>query len=272
MKKHLYLALLFAIIFLLTACDVGHNNETESPANSSVYSIYDIISTTETENSGIDIYGSIDGDWAVYQNSQELVERANLVLIGKVTGISFQMLDTRDSETIGDDIDDMYYNLYTLYDVDVITLYKGDAKKSIQVRVMGGLIDYQVDEQLEILALYNKQYIPILEENLEYKTGETYLFVLHQHMDFAPTPLNITQSSYNLYNPFAKYAIDSHTLDDSYYSKTVDDFDNPIISAKDVISVFGQDKWEVFWSQWQKDNPNWETWINKNAIDKTVTD
>jgi hypothetical protein len=256
MIKYVCLVILLVTFFSSAACDSNSANTNK-----------DKNITTETLNQNSDIYGSINGDWPVYQNANELVESADLVFTGKVTGISFQMLDMRDIETIGDDeTGDRYYDLYTLYDVDILTPYKRELMQSIQVRMMGGLMDYHVEEQLKILAQYNKQYVPVLEERLEYKIGETHLFVLHQYMDITPTPLNLTQGSYNLHNPFEKHTVGMYDLDDSYYSKTVDALGNPIISAKDVILTFGQDKWESFWAQWQKENPDWETWLNRDTV------
>ncbi|MCL1851517.1 MAG: hypothetical protein FWF88_00590 [Peptococcaceae bacterium] len=43
-------------------------------------------------------------------------------------------------------------------------------------------------------------------------------------------------------------------------------------SAKDVISTFGQDKWDAFWTQWQKDNPDWETWLDKAAVEDALAE
>lgn len=260
MKKFLSLVTLLVTAFSLAACSSNLTNSTK-----------DNITATATKKPGTDIYGTIHGDWPVYQNASELVESAKLVFTGRVTGISFQMLDLRDTETIGDEVGNQYYDLYTLYDVDIITPYKGETRKSIQVRMMGGLMDYQVEKQLEILAQYNKQFIPILEEHIDYKIGETYLFVLHQYMDVTPTPMNLTQGAYNLHDPFEKHTIGTYDLDDSYYTKTADDYGNPVISAKDVILTFGQDKWESFWAQWQKDNPDWETWLNKDAVERALT-
>ena len=257
MKKFLSLVTLLVTALSLAACSGNLANP-------------DGITAAETKEPGTNIYGTIQGDWPVYQNASELVDSAKLVFTGRVTGISFQMLDLRDPETIGDDIDDWHYNLFTMYDVDIITSYKGEARKSIQVRMMGGLKDYQVEEQLELLAQYNKQYIPILEGHVEYKVGETYLFVLHQYMDVSPTPMNLTQGAYNLHDPFKKYTIGSYDLDDSYYIKAVDDYGNPIISAKDVILTFGREKWESFWVQWQKDNADWETWLDKEAVERAL--
>lgn len=85
------------------------------------------------------------------------------------------------------------------------------------------------------------------EKYTGYKIGETYLFVLYQYETGIPTILNFDQSSYNMHNPFEE----QHNM-----------------TAKDIISTFGQDKWDIYWNQWKADNSNWETWIDKEMLKK----
>lgn len=149
------------------------------------------------------------------------MSNSNLILIGKVTGILFEMLDAKTAEAPTEKTEERDHYFHTIYDIDVITSYKGDASHITTVRLMGGIIGSFEDEQYALQAKYNKTYIPVFEGNPEYKVGETYLFVLYKFETGAPTPLNIDQKG------------------------------NPIMSAMDVISALGQDKWDTFWSQWQ---------------------
>ena len=63
--------------------------------------------------------------------------------------------------------------------------------------------------------------------------------------------LNSDQSIYNIHNPFEKHCR---------------------IAVKDMITVFGSEKWADFWLRWQEDNPNWETWIDKTIVEKTLNE
>ena len=214
-------------------------------------------------------YGTIEADWPVWDNVNDLVESENTdqVLIGKIVGISFQVIDkktglppAKDAKMnydieYGEDVEPWrVFEIITLYDIDVISVYKGEKVNFTQIRMMGGIKDIHIEEQLAVIKEYSLEYIAVLETNVELKTDEIYLFVLRQFDNTAPTPRNLYQSIYNIHNPFKKTAPDGY----------------PDISAKDIISVFGKDKWDDFWIQWQKDNPNWETWLDKTEVEKEL--
>ena len=216
-------------------------------------------------------YSSVAVDWPAYDNVQDLMEKADLVLSGTVTGISFQVADKytglppaegaikQYEEEYGEDVKpEDVFELITLYDIGVATVYKGEAVKSTQIRMMGGLENYHVDEQLAAMRKYDLEYIPIVEDIPELKIGETYLLVLGIIGECAPSPINLEQTIYNLHNPFEK----NPYIDRGY----------PDLTAKDIISYFGADKWDTFWTQWQQDNPDWETWIDPETMETTPTE
>ena len=255
--KKIILTWVVLTMFILSSCANG--NTTNSGG----------FSSTETVE-----YASLNSDWPVYKNAEELVERAELVFIGSVTGISFKMLDSvtglpPDEDT---EIDEWDPRLCTIYDVNIVTVYKGEPSAQTQVRVKGGLRDYRIEEQLAALAQYNQKYIPVMGEQFEIEIGETYLFALRQFETGTPTIMNPDQTSYNISNPFAKSTISRREFYKSaeYYNKNTDENGGPLISAKDVISYFGEDKWDDFWSKWQEDNPDWETRLDKAAVEKAL--
>ena len=222
MKKILCL-LLMLIIFSLSACKHG-----------------DV--TKEVQ------YSYMEALYRPFKNVQELVESADIVYIGKVTGISFQMLDLTTALPPTKDTEDRHIKLHTIYDIDVEIAYKGYESKQSKIRMLGGIMNYCIEEQLEILKEYSQEGILVMEEEVNLEIGEIYLVTL---CDFGtgiiPTNMFPDQSIYNLHDPFEK-----HTKN---------------ITAKDVISTFGQDKWDEFWTQWQKDNPKWETWLDKAEVE-----
>lgn len=209
-------------MIILTACSLKENTELTS-------------SLDAEENIGIDdsfrineiTYSRIKADWHIYQDAQELVEASVLVVLGKVTGISFQVLDQRTALLPTEKTEEWNRSLYTMYDIDIITMYKGSPIKSTQVRMIGGLKDSYLEEQVAVLGKDIEKGIPLMEDMPEIKIGETYLFALYQYEDTAPTLLNLEQSVFDL-----------HELDKK------DRFS--FISVKDVISYFGKDKWEEF--------------------------
>ena len=174
------------------------------------------------------------------------------IFTGKVTGISFQVLDIVTALPPADRTEDRDRYLYTVYHIDIIASYKGDLRGSTQARTRGGLEDYRVEEQLRVIKEMNawpNDGIPIQEGLPDIQIGEIYLFVTGQYETGAPALINLSQSVYNLRNPFEKH----------YASPGDEEY---AITAKDIISTFGQDKWDDFWTEWKSDNPDWESWID----------
>ena len=282
MKKILFI-LAIVVLFALSSC-ASENNANPEVTTTPI----ETASHEETEYTGEVQYGSIHVDSFFWNSAQELVsdEDTDYVLIGKVTDISFQVMDKRTGLTPAPGAKEKYdiyygevaeprwvFELVTIYDLDVLTTYKGEGDKVAQIRMMGGLRDYRVEEQLSVMKEYDLDYIPILSDAPEIKIGETYLFVLYQYDTCLPAPMSMHQGIYNLRDPFEKNTVNRSYLRDDpadYYSKSTDEYGNPIYSAKDVISVFGRDKWKEFWTQWQKDNPDWETRLDKKAVKRAL--
>ena len=214
------LALLAAAVLVLASCSASQNPSSE---NSSV---------VDADMNGSSVayevdYNTMSADWPIYKDVTELTEAANVILLGKVTGISFQVLDDRTAQPPSEETEEWNRSLNTIYDVDVITSYKGDSLKNIKVRMLGGQKGVYVEEQLSALGEDAKNGIPIMEGMPEIKIGETYLFVLYQYKDTMPTLVNVGQGVYELHDPLAK---------DQY----------SFVSPKDIISYFGKDKWDEF--------------------------
>jgi len=233
------------------------------------------INESASENSKAVQYGYVEASWPSYETPKALINAANTVIVGKVTGISFQVLDMKTTlppaipPTKTMSVDDWMssdFRLHTLYDVDIVTSYKGALSGSTQVRLYGGKKDFLEGEQVEILAEWGQEGIPLMEGNIDIEIGGTYLFVLNQHENNRPTPINVTQTVYNLRDPLEKYTPlrNSPRNHDKtkYYTGSRGQFGYQM-SAKDVISAFGDDVWENFWEHWQRDNPDWETWIDR---------
>jgi len=252
MKKIVYI--LFALtVFTLSSCGGSSIENGNSDYNSG--SVYNGISVVRESSAEKEVKYSISmPSYDYYRSAVELTESAKIVMTGKVTGISFQVWDAKTAQPPTEKTEERHRWLHTVYDIEVATIYKGKMVEPAQIFIDGGLEDYRVDEQLKIMKEMDVQRddINIQRGMPKIEIGETYLFVLHQHEDSIPTNMTPHLSFYNLRDPLI-------TTGGKYYAKS-----EAQMSAKDVISVFGEDKWDEFWTQWQNDNPN--TW--KELVDK----
>lgn len=144
-------------------------------------------------------------DWRVYETVEELVEAGDVIVSGKITDVSFALIDP----TTGNPADKGY--LSTVYEVNVTTSYKGFSEKTLKFSVRGGLRDYKTEEQLKLMPK-EAQYIPILAETPDIKVGGEYLFILDRYNDAMPTIICPEQTA---------FALDDHTP--KYAGITVDD-------------------------------------------------
>jgi hypothetical protein len=266
------LSLLLVTVLLITACaEITANNE---KTNDEIYN------TIESDDTGEIKYGVITGDWFLFPELHELIERTDVAVIGKVTGVSFDIVDKRTGHSptenkkeeyiahFGDDVVPWaLWELITIYDVDIISTYKSSYAETIQIRIPGGIKDYREEEQLAIsrkhdinFVIYHKDYAD------KFEVGETYLFALTRLPSGHYTPLNPTQGIYCINNPFEKQTSCGVKYGSGYYYKSTNEYGSPLISAYDIISSFGDEAWDTFWTDWQRDNPDWESRIDGAAV------
>lgn len=194
-------------------------------------------------------YTVMGADWPIYGSAKELTDFSDLVFAGEVTGIDFEILDSS-GEPYTESAPQYSRNLCTVYTVAVHTLYKGDAEKTVKVRVMGGMPGYREKEQLEAIksaeAGIDSEMIPVMNNypKVQCNIGEYYLFVLCQFETGCPTIVNVDQSIFQLKEPTKKNTIGF--LNKDYYFGNKDAFGRPLISAEDVISCFGVDELMIF--------------------------
>lgn len=199
-------------------------------------------------------------DWEVYNDAEKLISAADIVFIGKITGIEFQVLDITNGLPPSESTPEQERELYTIYSVEVITSYKGETNDISKVRVMGGMVDYNVDEQINAMnegqAFRRESGIPIWDHfyKVQCENNKCYLFVLKQFGTGYPTILNLEQSVYNMEEPTRKHVIG--ISDTVYYSGKKDKAGRPIISAHDIISAFGSEKLKSFYKSWEEGKYN----------------
>ncbi|MBQ7337669.1 MAG: hypothetical protein IJW40_12000 [Clostridia bacterium] len=199
---------------------------------------------------------AVSSDWQVYRDAKSLIEYADLILAGRVTDIGFQILDTRTALPADEQTPTYAKMLYTIYTVEVLESYQGDATDVIHVRIMGGMVGERTEEQLTLMESEgisgDGRGIPILEDyqKVQCRIGESYLFVLAAFETGVPTILNIDQSIYSLTEPTKENAVGQNPAD--YYGKKRDEYGYPLISAKDIIVEFGKKEWKEFYEKWKE--------------------
>ncbi len=178
-------------------------------------------------------YNCSYSDYYVYENPEELISAADIVLTGKVTDISFKMLDYVTALPPTEETEERYIKLCTIYTVDVISTYKGNVSESINIRVAGGLKDKYLDEQLRVLGERVSKGITVTSNMPEIEIGETYLFSLGVFEGTDPCLMNVDQGVICVSD------LNSAVAKDIY----------GYVSAKDIISYFGNEKWTAFESE-----------------------
>ncbi len=218
---------IFLLVFVLvTVMLSGCTGKTDTQQDSTSSAVQDSNSSVENDIKYIDV----SADWPVYENTDALIKAANVVILGKVTGISFQILDLKNGGSPTEDSEQQNCAFCTIYDVEVDTSYKGNAAGKLRFCTEGGLKGEYVKEQLAVLDGSAKKEIPVMVEMPKIEIDETYLFVLYQYEDKMPTLLNPEQGIYKLDNPLEK----------DVYS---------YVSPKEIISYFGEEQWEAFISE-----------------------
>lgn len=188
-----------------------------------------------------DIDWDISGDYLtlfsfqyeVFETPNELADMADMVFIGKVKSLSFEILDFYTGLPPTVQTEEHHKVLYTNYTVEVLTSYKGGASGTFTFKEYGGVRDRHIDEQIIALTAVKEKPtisdIPVDEnENYIIEEGQTYLFSLYK----------LDSGSFCLLNPDKQSAFPVENVEEK------DQFG--CLSVKDVISYFGDDKWNEF--------------------------
>ena len=123
----------------------------------------------------------LHADWPIYGTSQGIVEASTNIYSGKVTNISFCIIDmtTGEPDNQPESISTSHM-LYTIYTIAVTESYKGQNLSEIKIKKIGGLPSYHAKEQYELmessgmLSKYNG--IPVIDGGKTLDEGEEYLF------------------------------------------------------------------------------------------------
>lgn len=258
MKKHFVVSLI-AVCLLLSACHANdYETEQTNPsadgsqeASGTTLSVDDTQEISDTDPSADDTaesseiaYSSMIADWPVYTGAEELVGAADAVFLGKVTEISFAVLDIRNGMPVSASTDIGHRSLYTLYALDIQTVYKGNVAGRTHFKVDGGLEGYQEERQVELLRsnglISQEKIIPLMMaadgDVMDVQVGKTYLFVMKESSNEALFNIvNMDQTAFELDSPTQAVTGAGGN-----------------ISPQDVISAFGEEKWEEFHQRWSQ--------------------
>jgi len=197
-------------------------------------------------------FSYIVGDEFVLGDVVALVDHADHVFVGTVNSISFVVINNETGKAPTEACNPNRLTLATIYDVTVITAYKGAQQSNMRVAIQGGIKGYREREQLFVIieagatSLDGSFRIPIFDSAYPLEAGETYLFAvrdliveLEGYSNFVGA-INSIQSLIDIDDPF----------------ELVDTWSD--ISVESVISEFGPTAFAEHWAWWQMETPNWE--------------
>jgi len=171
-------------------------------------------------------YTKIIMDREPFRSVEEMMAVGDTVIIGRVTDITFMThpnLSQPQSES-------QEMVLSTLYDVDILHIYKGNAENKLVLHMSGGLDQSEyLQKEIEVMGNQPVTEIKLYLSQPKFEIGKTYLLVLRENTAFP-----------GHYNPFgySQSVCPISSNKDAAYSAG--------FSMKDIISYFESDEWNSF--------------------------
>lgn len=153
-------------------------------------------------------------DWPSYKTSDKIVKAASNIYSGKVSEISFAIVDMKTGR-IDEDPESSSTSrmLYTVYTVEVNKSYKGENPGIIKIRKIGGIDRYKVKEQYDLMKksgmMEKYSGIPICNDDCSLAVGSTYLFCTSRTVGDFDFIINPTQFAHSISSNNAKAIINS---------------------------------------------------------------
>lgn len=185
MKMFIKMITIALIAFLITGCTpntpatAGNNplatNADPTSTSSNLAPTNNDPIPTDTAPSDLK-YSTMYMDWPGYPTVDKLIEASTNVFEGKLIKISFHTPSFKDSSS-----GRTYTELYTIYEFEVSSSYKGKNVGTVRVGIPGGMEGYKVDEQYNTMVyagIYQEKLgIPVMGGYTHLTIGETYLIV-----------------------------------------------------------------------------------------------
>jgi hypothetical protein len=89
-------------------------------------------------------------DYPYYHNISDLANKANQVFSGRVTNVSFEMLNMMTMQPFKDDDDTRWAMLCTVYEIEAEKVYEG-TPTTVKLRIEGGITSGFEQEQTALL-------------------------------------------------------------------------------------------------------------------------
>jgi hypothetical protein len=164
-------------------------------------------------------------EWPLYDDAEKLVAEADYVMIAKIVDIYYDVLDITTANPATSDTKKENKMLYTFYKLETIKSFKGKSFPILDLKIEGGRKDIMIQQQQEVIEKYNMDRIAYLPQIPSLDKNSTYLFVV---LGTEGRPA---------------YAFSPHQ---SIYRIDIPETEYNGISAKKIISSFGEDKWKEF--------------------------
>lgn len=174
--------------------DVIHENKDDSTDSSK----------QTDDNSNIKV-SYFHADWPQYDTIDMLVDASSNVFEGKLTNIYFDVVDLYTGESANKDSKASKLHIYTIYEVEVNTSYKGVNTDKVYIKVIGGMEGYMESMQYEKLnehGIYDENVGILVLDCFEPLTiGKTYLFLTDGQVGPYHNIVNNTQFAYDSMEP-----------------------------------------------------------------------
>ncbi len=159
------------------------------------------------------VTSSSQADWPYYNTSDEIVAASTNIYSGKVTDISFAVIDGRTGRVDGSPTSQSPFRmLYTVYTVSVDKNFKGDGSEA-KICVSGGLLGYKEEEQYKLmessgLLLKYGGIVICGSEQSTLAVGNEYIFCTSRNDEFDHI-INPLQFAHHISSENARLIVDS---------------------------------------------------------------
>ena len=148
MKKYVVI-MIALLIMLIGGCSAGNKSLADGSSENSV--IYSDSSAPEDDVK----YTYVCAQYIYYSTADELMKACDIVMSGKVTGISFTVRDGRTNDEVTGNTSETDKEICTVYTVEKEAAYKntvGNESDSIDIYVNGGFKDNTLTNSSRYLA------------------------------------------------------------------------------------------------------------------------
>ncbi len=151
-------------------------------------------------------------DWVHYDTAQKIVDKSDVIFVGKLETITFEVVDFRTGKTVQEVTQENYMDtgLYTIYSVVPEKRYVGDVGDRVYISLIDGLPGYDEKKQLELLektglSKYLGGKIPVSDgQRCNLAVGKSYLFCVIRTWGDYDCVINPTQFAFDLDSENAK--------------------------------------------------------------------